>query len=124
MSLGNTVTLTVNAVAKTLNLVNEGNYSSEYVFFDTTEKFELKIRHSRDKPRKSDGVVYSRHAVEFTQTIYAVPLVSAEKVRRVYTTFLLQDGDTLNERYISDALCAWLVASTSAKTVSILNWES
>lgn len=121
--LGSSITLTVNAIAKAMQLINQDAYSAEYALFESTEKWVLKVSHRRDKANK-DGVVYARHVVDFTQTTYAVAGVSPELQKRYYATFVCRDGDSVEENYLVAALSAYLTASSGANAIKILNWES
>lgn len=121
--LGDTIILTVNAVAKAMNKINQDAYSAEYALFDTLEKWSLKVSHKKDKAN-SAGVVYSRHVIDFTQTVYAVAGVSPEKIRRNYSTFVCVDGDSVAENQLIAALNVYLAASSGANTIKMLNWES
>lgn len=69
----NTLTLTINAVAKVLTRVNQDNYGSEYQFKDSVEKIVMKIRHSVET---NNGLPVNRHNVFVEQTVYATPTVS------------------------------------------------
>lgn len=120
--LGSSITLTVNAVAKVMNLINQDAYSAEYAFFDTTEKWVVKVSHKRDKANK-DGIVYGRHVVDFTQTVYANG-ATPEYLRRYYATFVAKDGDSVAENYLIAALSTYLTASSGANAIKVLNWES
>lgn len=122
--LGNSVSITVNGIAKTMLLVNQDNYSGEYLLKEATEKWQLRVSHSTQSPDKASGVVYERHNVSFTHTTYAMPGVSPEVRRQISTTFVCKAGDETLALYISNGLATWLTASSSAKTVSILGGES
>lgn len=68
----NTLTLTINAVAKTLLRRNQDNYGSEYQFKDSAEKITMKIRHSTEL---RNGLPTNRHNVFIERTVYATPTV-------------------------------------------------
>lgn len=117
------ITITVNAVAKAMNLVNQDDFASEYRLLEATESWVLKIRHSYDKI-KADGVKYGRHTVEFINTTYAVAGVSPEVFRKFTTTFVLPDGQSVTENYIHLALSTYLSATSGANAIKVMNWES
>lgn len=72
--LANTLTLTVNAVAKVLTRINQDAYGSEYRLVSASERITLKIRHSSQTGK--GGTLFDQHnaAVEWIQ-IPAAPAV-------------------------------------------------
>lgn len=66
-----TITVTINAVAKVLTRINQDNYCSEYVLRGATEQFVLNIRNTKytDKVRQ---VEVHRHNFELVHTVYPV----------------------------------------------------
>ncbi len=72
----NTLTLTIDGVAKTLNRINQDNYGSEYLFRSATESIRMLIRHSVDRPA---GDVINRHNVYVEKIVYATP-TTAERL--------------------------------------------
>lgn len=70
--LANTLTVTINSVAKVLTRINQDNFSSQYQLVSATEKLVLKIRHSTEK---QNGYSYDRHNVELSWLIYATSTV-------------------------------------------------
>jgi len=84
----NTLTLTINAVAKTLVRINQDSYGSEYKFSDSLEKIVMVIRHSTDTIK---GLSVNRHNVYLERWIYATPTVSA-KYWSVTSTMREQEG--------------------------------
>lgn len=121
MAFGSTLTLTVNAVAKVLNRVNQDNYGSEYLLLATTEEYRVKIRHSKESP-KADGAIFNRHNIEVTHTIFATSS-AAEVVRQAYIVVRNKDGDDLT-------LIGYLLAAATTYfnngTVQsdLLTWQS
>lgn len=118
--LGDTVGITVNAVAKTLAKINQDGYSSEYYLRETLQEFRMKIRHSKDRPA-ADGVQVDRHNVELTQTVYATS-TTPEIIRRSYTVITNRfNDDSTAVGYLQGALNGFL---TSANVAKFANWES
>lgn len=70
--LANTLTVTINSVAKVLTRINQDGFASQYQLVSATEKLVLKIRNSTEK---SNGYLYDRHNVELSWLIYATPTV-------------------------------------------------
>lgn len=65
--LGDTITITVNAVAKAMKKINQDSYSAEYLLRETTGEYRLKIRHSNEKAQ-GNKIPMDRHNAEFTYT--------------------------------------------------------
>lgn len=115
-----TVTITVNSVAKILTRINQDKYSSEYLLRGATDEFHLRIRHSSftDKTR---GVTVDRHNVEFVQTVYATPTTSAIN-RKAYVVLENDNRDGLTEPLNFDLGFAGFL--TSGNITKLVNWES
>lgn len=109
--LANTLTLTVNSVAKVLTRINQDNYGSEYRLLSATEKYTLKIRHST---QTSGGVTFDVHNV-FVEHIVFATVTEVQKVLTVSTTLRGQVGtDPANLDYLSDALGVLVAAQAAA----------
>lgn len=119
--LGDSVVVTINAVAKTLNKINQDGYTSEYFLREATQEFRMKIRHSKDRPTTS-GVQVDRHNVELTQTIYAVAPATVHKVRRCYCVITNENSDDATQLgYLQSGLNGFM---TAANVTKFANWES
>lgn len=119
--IGDTVTVTVNAVAKVLTKINQDQYGAEYFLKSATDEFRMKIRHSKESPQ-ADGRYYDRHNVELTHTVYATSTVP--EIRRI-SSFTIRDfysDDALTVRYASRGLADWM--ATVANMDKVINWES
>lgn len=122
MSFGSTIVITVNAVAKTLNRVNQDNYGSEYLLRETLQEFRIKIRHSKEKPNAA-GVVNDRHNIEVTQTVFAVAGVSPEIVRKNYVVMTNPYNDNLTTAgYLIDAFVNYIDSATVQS--DLLTWQN
>lgn len=113
MAFGATITLTVNAVAKVLNRINQDNYGSEYSLLTATDSWNLKIRHSTDSV-DGDGMTMLRHNVYVEHVTYAT--ASTLQLKETYTATLRAgkfDGVTA-EAYLASAVATWFLASSSA----------
>lgn len=79
----NTLTLTINAVARTLVRVNQDNYGSEYSYKDAVESITMKIRHSVDQIKDSSKISgfarVNRHNVTLERIVYATPTVTEKQ---------------------------------------------
>lgn len=78
----NTLTLTVNAVAKVMNRINQDSYGSEYEFASDTETVNMKIRHSKDSSK--DGTI-RRHNVFIEYTQHPTPTTAKKYWSSTYT---------------------------------------
>lgn len=95
MAFGTTITITINAVARIMNRINDSDpYSSEYLLRSATEEWRVKIRHSHSDPKGIDiyqrGV--DRHNMEFTHVVYATPTTKEIK-RKIYTVMEIYSAD-------------------------------
>jgi hypothetical protein len=70
--LANTLTVTINSVAKVLTRVNQDNFSSQYQLVTATESLILKIRNTTEK---QSSYSYDRHNVELSWLIFATSTV-------------------------------------------------
>lgn len=118
--LGDTITVTVNAVAKAMKKINQDSFSSEYLLRETLMEYRLKIRHSQEKALVS-GRPMDRHNVEFTQTTYPVGSTDPGRVRQVYYVIRNSRDDAAAEvDYLGDGLADWLKTNTPL----LVGWES
>jgi len=103
-----TINLDIGGVTKSLLLIEEGNYSSEYLLKGTLDEVRLKIRHSKEKAPPG-GVALDRHNVDLTI--------------RTYPTALLPNGSTDNAYIVirsnpnSDGSVAVDIANTLASVL-------
>jgi hypothetical protein len=86
----NTLTLTINAVAKVLTRVNQDSYGSEYTLISYVESIRLQIRHTTDKLATGDVL---RHNVYVERTIFATP-TATEKYFSVTGTLRSRVGSS------------------------------
>lgn len=111
-----TITLTVNAIAKVLNRVNQDSYGSEYQLVDVLDSWNLKIRHTIDSI-DADGLAMRRHNVFVEHVVYPTP-----------TTFMKKDTYTVTLRHdtgqaavsvidVAKAVNVWLAAATNLADV-------
>jgi len=109
--LANTLTLTINSVAKVLTRINQDNYGSEYRLITATERIILKIRHSSTT---SKGATFDQHNVVVEQTL--IPAAPAlPSVMTVSTTLRGQVGtDPASLDNLSDALGVLVAAQLAA----------
>lgn len=116
-----TISITVNAVAKVLTRINQDGYSSEYFLRETTAEYRLRLRNTSyvDKTREKR---VDRHNVEFTQTIYPVAPAIVSTIRKVYNVFEIDQGDVIADG-VHHAV-GLMAFSTNANLTKLANWES
>ncbi len=118
--LGDTITITVNSVAKALSKINQDQYSSEYFLKEALGEFRLKVRHSKDKVA-AGKLPRDRHVITFTETVYGT-LTTAEVVRQSSVTVVGNYSDVIaNQQYDASGLLAYC---TPANITKLINWES
>lgn len=109
--LGNTLTLTVNSVAKVLVRINQDNYGSEYRLVTSTERWTLKIRHSS---QTSGAIKFDSHNVLVEHVVFATA-TEVEKTMTASTTLRGQVGtDPAALDHLSDALGTLVAANAAA----------
>lgn len=123
MSFGATITVTVNAVAKILNRINQDSYGSEYLLRETLQEFRILIRHSKVKANASTGAVArDRHNLELTQTVFST-VTDKEIIRKTYSVFEVPYNDSLTSAgYLSAALVDYLDSSTVQ--ADLFTWQN
>jgi len=121
MAFGDTITITINSVAKVLNKINQDAYSSEYLLRESTGEYSMNIRHSRDKVLVN-GFPLERHNLTLKQTIYAVPNTSPAITRQISTTLVADRTDVQATALLFDVGFVGFLTSTNMGKA--LNWES
>lgn len=118
MAFPETITLTVNTVAKILNRINQDTYGSEYQLLGATESINLKIRHSADSVDK-DGLVMKRHNVFVEHVVYPTPVAAMKKF--TYTVTLRHDqySDPILAVDLGKASNVWLATATNIADVGV-----
>lgn len=116
-----TITITINAVAKILNRINQDNGGSEYFLRETLGDFRLKIRHTSYN-NKTSGRVIDRHNVEFVETVYPVAPETVATVRKTYTVLEAERKDGITPPLnFSLGFVAWF---TNGNVTKLLQYES
>lgn len=117
-----TITITINAVAKILTRVNQDGYSSEYLLRESTGSFRLKLRNSSYKDKTRSNVSVDRHNIELVETVYAVAPATIPTVRKYYAVL---ENDTTDSVVSSAKFGVGVVGfQTEANLTKLLNWES
>lgn len=117
--LGDTITITVNAVAKALKKINQDNFSAEYLLKETTGEYRLKIRHSKEKALIR-GENMERHNVELSYTFYGV---SPDDGYQTIVSTTLRNAERISGVEV-DQLSDGLADFVKAQGVLLVGWES
>lgn len=121
MAFADTITITINSVAKVLNRINQDQYSSEYFLRGTLDEFRLKIRHSSYTNSVTKKVA-DRHNVELVQTVYPVSPSIVQTIRKAYVVLENERADGVTEPLNFDLGFAGFL--TSPNVTKLLNYES
>jgi hypothetical protein len=122
MAFGATITLTVNAVAKVLNRINQDNYGSEYLLVGSLDEYRLKIRHSKEAPSSLSAVGFDRHNLEVTHTVFATSTVP----RIVRQAYIVLRNDYSDDKTAVGYLDAAMVDYVDSGTVQadLISWQN
>lgn len=120
--IGSSIAVTFNAVAKTLPLISEGNYSSEYLLKEASEEFRVKIRHSKET-QKTGQQAFDRHYVELTHFVYPTVALPLGQTTQVYTIVRTSPNFDGTEAVNSVKAHAGVISRTDYAP-KIVNWES
>jgi hypothetical protein len=124
--LGTTMLITLDGAGgtvKTLPLINQDGYSSEYFLDELTITYRAKVRHSRDTV-KAGTQPFDRHTVTYTRFLKpteAVPLGSQSDI-----TFTIRNdpnGASSDIIDVSEAMSFYMVKAGGI-AAKLLGWES
>lgn len=117
-----TITITINAIAKVLNRVNQDGYGSEYFLRETTGSFRLKLRNSTYTDKTRGAIKVDRHNIELVETVFAVAPAVYSTIRKYYSVLENDQTDTV----VASAKFAAGVTGfqSEANFTKLLNWES
>lgn len=124
--LGTSLVITLDGsggTAKTLPLINQDGYSSEYFLDDTTVTYRAKVRHSRDNV-KVGTQPFDRHTVTFSRYVKptsSLPLGSLSEV--IYTIRTDPNAVASDVIDVSEAMSFYMVKAGGI-AAKLLGWES
>lgn len=124
--LGSTLTITLDGsggTAKSLPLINQDGYSSEYFLDEATVWWRAKVRHSRDNV-KAGTQDFDRHTVTFQRflkptTTYPLGLLT-EVIYTIRTSPSEASSDVID---LSEAMSFYMVKAGGI-AAKLLGWES
>lgn len=118
MSLTNPMVIAINGTNYNLARIRQSDYLSEYFYRGTVFELTLIVRHSKEK-RNADGVVFDRHNIELTQTVFATS-TTPKIVRQAYSVFRNDElDDATNASYLYQGL---IDVSTDANLGDLIAW--
>lgn len=117
-----TLTITINAVAKALTRINQDAYSSEYYLRGTGESFTLRIRNTRYTDKSRGGKLVERHNFELVHRVEPVAPATVATIRKCYSVFEIdQDSVILDGVKFTAGTLAFL---TEPNITKMANFES
>lgn len=122
MAFPDTITITINAVAKVLTRIRDDDYGSEYRLRNANiEMFRVIIKNTTYS-EKSSGTAIDRHSVELVHTVYPVAPAVTPMVRKMYAVLENQATDTIvDPAKFGTGFVGFL---TEANLTKLLNFES
>jgi hypothetical protein len=108
---------------KTLPLINQDGYSSEYFLDEGLVTYRAQVRHSRDNV-KVGAQPFDRHTVTFTRQVKpteAIPLGSQSQV--IFTVRNDPNGVPADTIDVSEAMSFYMVKAGGI-AAKLLGWES
>jgi hypothetical protein len=124
--LGSTLVVTLDGsggTAKTLPLINQDGYSSEYYLDESTVWWRAKVKHSTDNV-KAGSQDFNRHTVTFQRYLKPTttyPLGQLSEV--IYTIRASKDDVNSDVIDLSEAMSFYMVKAGAIAT-KLLGWES
>lgn len=118
--IGDTIGLTYNAVAKTLNKVNQDNYGAEYFLDDSTNlmRFRITVKHTIPKIGEFPESHLMRLDVDYVDA-------NGQLLRTATSWGVMKTDDATQDLVSSQRVqAAFLTAWTTANTNKLLGRES
>lgn len=117
--LGDSITITVNAIAKTLKKINQDSYSAEYLLREVDGEYRMKVRHSTDKATLR-GETMDRHNVELSRTFFGT---APDDGYTVVVSSTLRNPQRITGTEV-DQISDGLADFVKANGVLLVGWES
>jgi len=123
--LGSSLVVTLDGsggTAKTLPLINQDGYSSEYYLDDGLVTYRAKVRHSSDNV-KSGSQAFDRHSVTFTRYLKPTTIASGSQSEISFTIRNDPNGVASDIIDVSEAMSFYMVKAGGI-AAKLLGWES
>jgi len=95
MAFAKPLVIDYGAGTKSLNLINQDSYGSEYYLRESTQEFRIKIRHNKENAQQG-GLVMHRHNVEVTRTVFGTD-GAEDTVQQAYLIFRHSSRDSVTD---------------------------
>ncbi|UJQ85535.1 MAG: putative coat protein [Alehxovirus fundihabitans] len=123
--LGSTLVITLDGsggTAKTLPLINQDGYSSEYFLDDGLVTYRAKVRHSSDSV-KAGSQSFDRHTVTFERYLKPTTTAAGSLSSVIYTIRNDPNGTASDIIDVSEAMSFYMVKAGGI-AAKLLGWES
>lgn len=124
--LGSTLTVTLDGsggTAKSLPLINQDGYSSEYFLDESTVQWRAKVRHSKDNV-KAGTQAFDRHTVTFSRFLKPTEAAPLGRTTEVIFTIRTDPNETAADVIdLSEAMSFYMVKAGGI-AAKLLGWES
>jgi len=124
--LGSTLTVTLDGsggTAKTLPLINQDGYSSEYFLDDGLVTYRAKVRHSKDSV-KAGTQPFDRHVVTYQRFLKPTTAAPLGRLTEVIYTIRLDPAEVAADVIdLSEAMSFYMVKAGGI-AAKLLGWES
>lgn len=107
----NTLTLTVNSVAKVLTRLNQDNFGSTYSLKSATDQWTLRFRNATENTRKIEK--YDRHNMFVEYVVFATPTTTEKRYTISSTLRMKFDSDPAYLAFIATAFNVLMNAQSS-----------
>jgi len=124
--LGSTLTVTLDGsggTVKTLPLINQDGYSSEYFLDDGLVTYRAKVRHSKDSV-KAGTQPFDRHVVTYQRFLKPTTAAPLGRLTEVIYTIRLDPAEIAADVIdLSEAMSFYMVKAGGI-AAKLLGWES
>ncbi|UJQ85006.1 MAG: putative coat protein [Alehxovirus fundicola] len=124
--LGSTLVVTLDGsggTAKTLPLINQDGYSSEYFLSESLVDYRATVRHSRDNV-KAGTQAFDRHTVTFEKYVKPTTTYPLGLRSQIIYTIRLDPQETASDVIdLSEAMSFYMVKAGGIAS-KLLGWES
>jgi hypothetical protein len=124
--LGSTLTVTLDGsggTAKTLPLINQDGYSSEYFLDEATVQWRAKVRHSSDNV-KAGTQAFDRHTVTFQRFLKPTTTFPLGLLTEVIYTIRVNSSEVQADVIDLSEAMSFYTVKAGGIAAKLLGWES